>query len=79
MSLHNSGGELFLYTIQGENCVSQQFGCSSCRSTRGYNCLSIQFRGGIVSLHNSGGELCIKNLGSRRSSVSRHVLINFVN
>jgi hypothetical protein len=45
VSLHNSGGELFLYTIQGENCVSLQF------------VLHVNLQGGtIVSLHNSGGE-----------------------
>jgi hypothetical protein len=59
VSLHNSGGELCLYTIQGENCFSTQF---RGRIVSPYNLgvLHVDLQGGtIVSLHNSGGELSL--------------------
>ena len=65
-----SGGELILYTIQGNNCVATQFrgrivslhnseGGMSLYTIQEGNCLSTQFRGRIVSLHNSGGEMSL--------------------
>ncbi len=59
VSLHNSGGELCLYTIQGENCFSTQF---RGRTVSPYNLgvLHVNLQGGtLVSLHNSGGELSL--------------------
>jgi hypothetical protein len=55
VSLHNSGGELCLYTIQGENCFSTQF---RGRIVSPYNLgvLHVNLQGGkVVNLHNSGG------------------------
>ncbi len=59
VSLHNSGGELCLYTIQGENCFLTQF---RERIVSPYNLgvLDVDLQGGtIVSLHNSGGGLSL--------------------
>jgi hypothetical protein len=56
VSLHNSGGELCLYTIQGDNCASTQFrgiivslhnsGGELCLYTiQGRDCSSLQYLG----------------------------------
>ena len=113
---------LSLYTIEGVNCVSLQFGSFmsiytsvgkvvSLNNLGWYLCITAIWRygvlwywwyvpwlvskisrslcksgyGNIVSLHNPGGELCLpiytiqgsKKLSSHRSSVSRHVLIDY--
>jgi len=66
VSLHNSGGELCLYTIQRGECLSTEFrrGIVSLHNSGGELSL-YTIQGGIVSVHDSGGELSLYTIQGR--------------